>query len=167
MGILPVNIFDIMQQMEFNQIERQKEIDEKYREKTKKEKLLLKAQYVKTLSTWQVRKVYEVELDSSICCDVCNEVISNYLEICPVCKTENAGIDESSSLVESGWERITIQCDKCNSYFKLVAGGWYGYPENPKVVQISKEEEEAENGVRDDVDKANYYDYIFKLKLRE
>jgi len=167
MGILPDNIFDIMQKWEFNQIERQKEIDEKYREKTKEEKLLMKAQYRETLSTWQVRKVYEVELDSDICCDVCNEIISNQLEICPICKTENVGIYESSSLVESGWEAITIQCEECKSYFKLVSGGWYGYPEDPRVVQISKEEEEAENGVRDDVDKANYYSFISKLKIGE
>lgn len=167
MGILPDNIFDIMQKWELNQIEKQKEIDERYRERTQEEKLLLKAQYRKTLSTWQVRKVYEVELTSSVCCEECNEIVNNSLEICPICKTEDVEIDEGSSLVESGWEVITIQCYKCKSYFKLVTGSWYGYPEDPKVVQISKEEEEAENGVRDAVDKANYYSFVSKLKLGE
>lgn len=165
MGILPSNIFDIMQQWELSQIEKQKELEEKQRQKTKEEKLLLKAKYRETLSKWQVRKVYEVELDSSICCEECNEIICNYLEVCPVCKTENISIDESSSLIEPGWEAINIQCNECDSYFKLVSGGWYGYPENPKIVQISKEEAEAENGIRDDVDKANYYDYVSKLKI--
>jgi hypothetical protein len=159
-----------MQQWEVKQLEKKLAEEERLKMQEKEKQKLLREKYKELLSKWQVRKVHKIEeIDTSICCYACNEIISNSLEVCPVCETESSEIDESSNLVESGWEVITIQCLECNSYFKLVAGKWYGWNEGdePKIVQISKEEAEAENGIRDKVDKANYYDFVSQLKIGE
>lgn len=104
------------------------------------EKLVKK--YEEINSRLQVRKIYEVEIDAEICCEECNEIIHNHLDECPICKTKFASTSGYSNLDEPGFEENIIQCDECNSYFKLVQNRWYN---SPKVVLISEEEVKAEN----------------------
>ena len=158
MSILPDNIFDIMQQFEVAQLSRQKEEEKRLKQETKNK-------YEKILSTWQVRRVYEVEVEGEYS-DLYGEIVHNHLETCPICLKEYASTGSYSSLSEPRWEEIHTSCDECDSYFKLVAGEWYGYNETPKVVQISEEEYNAGEYLLTCADKTDYYNYVSKLKIR-
>lgn len=105
----------------------------------------LAKKYEEINSKLQVRKVYELEVDTEICCEECMEVVHNHIEECPICKVEFAATDSYCNLDEPGFNEKTIKCVECNSYLKLVEGRWYGWDENsPKVVVISEEECKAE-----------------------
>ena len=78
--------------------------------------------------------VYDIEVDFNICCDVCHEITNNYIEQCPICKNEYVDIDESGSLNQNKIE--IIECEKCNTHFKLITSDWYGYDEDAKVVVV-------------------------------
>ena len=47
---------------------------------------------------WEVKKVLDVEINCDICCDLCGEVIYNYLEQCPICKLKNSKLEDHRCL---------------------------------------------------------------------
>jgi hypothetical protein len=157
MGILPGNIFDIMQQWEIAQINRQKEEEKRLKQETREK-------HENVLSTWQVRKIYEIEVEGEYS-DLCGEIVHNHLETCPICQKEYASTSSYCSLSEPRWEEVHTRCDECDSYFKLVAGEWYGYNETPKVVQISEDEYNTEEFLI--TDKTEYYNFVSQLKIGE
>lgn len=159
MGILPDNIFDIMQKWEIAQLDKQVAEEKRLKQATKEK-------YEKVLSTWQVRKVYEIEVESEYS-DLYNEIVHNHLETCPICQKEYASTGSCCSLSEPRGEEIHTSCEECDSYFKLVAGEWYSYDETPKVIQISEEEYNAGEYLLTCADKTDYYNYVSKLKIGE
>lgn len=106
----------------------------------------LAKRYDEINSKLQVRKVYDIKLDTEIHCEECYEIVHNHIEECPICKAENASTNSYCSLYE---DEKTIQCDKCGSYLKLIRGKWYGWEEySPKVIVVSEEEYKAEKAYK-------------------
>lgn len=66
----------------------------------------------------------------------CCEIIHNHIVECPICKEKFASTDQNCDLNE--YEETTIQCDECDSCFKIVDGNWYGWENDdiPKVILI-------------------------------
>jgi len=81
-----------------------------------------------------VKKVLDIVLDYDICCNLCNEIMDNYIEECPICNQKNIELKEYGSLeTYFTGKRDYCTCSNCKSRFKLVSDEWY-YPSFPEPV---------------------------------
>lgn len=79
-----------------------------------------------------IKKVLDIVVNCSICCDLCNEITFNYLEECPICNKKNIKLEERGSLqTYFTGKRESCTCSNCKSKFKLVSDEWY-YPNFPE-----------------------------------
>ena len=62
-----------------------------------------------------------VDFNSRICCDLCVEIIQEYLDICPVCEKVNTPTNIYQSLISfcKGGNRL-FKCLCCNSQFEII-----------------------------------------------
>lgn len=74
------------------------------------------------MSNLNLAKVFDIEIITEICCDLCGEIIHNHIT-CPICKNDYAPTTAYHSLSESGDTEVT--CEECNSTFKLIGDSWY------------------------------------------
>ena len=88
------------------------------------------------MNNLNVAKVFDIEIYSEICCDLCNEVIHNHIDCCPICKTKYAPTTAYHNLQE--FEDKVITCEQCNSTFELLSDNWY-WEEITTVKLVSKQ----------------------------
>lgn len=86
------------------------------------------------MNNLNVAKVFDIEIESENCCDLCNEIAFNLIMQCPICRTGNSIIDIRHELTT---EDKVVKCTKCDAEFKLISGDWYGTKGETKVVVIS------------------------------
>lgn len=83
---------------------------------------------------WTIKKVLDVVINCSICCDLCSNITFNHLEECPVCNHKNIKLEEHGSLqTYFTGKREFCTCSNCKSRFKLVSDEWY-YPNFPEPI---------------------------------
>ncbi len=67
-------------------------------------------------------KLFEIELQSEICCDYCDEIIHNHFK-CPICEKNYASTDAYDYFDEY---ETKIGCEECGSNF-IVIERYYPY----------------------------------------
>jgi hypothetical protein len=79
-----------------------------------------------------VTKVYELDIYAEIHCDLCNNIIHNHID-CPICLKSNASTNAYFDLHED--ESFILECEECESRFKLVGDSWYS---DSRVVKLEQ-----------------------------
>ena len=78
----------------------------------------------------QVGDKIKIKIFGEICCDYCNEIIHNHID-CPIC---NEKYSETDVYHELEINEI-IECDNCNSEFKLLEE-YYNDPCEVEIVKV-------------------------------